>query len=751
MSDEEEFTDFDPDDDVWNCGAVDQTSPASDPETEATLRKSSSSVKESDAQNSDEELSFCSDETVSSSCLSEAAVDQLGLGQNGSCSDSSTTNGVDENASDYCVGGYHPVQLGDLLSHRYVVLKKLGWGHFSIVWLCFDLQSEAYCAIKVCKSAEHFAGTARDEITLLKKVSKYESHALRSHLVSLTDNFFASGPNGTHHCLVFEVLGQNLLCLIQRSNYRGIPNYNVRQIARQVLEGLAYLHGQCRIIHTDIKPENVLLEADDLNVRSKAAEAANTYLEAHSRQPPTRKPHCRTSHADDSPANPLPADMPPGREEETRCSDAKLTKTAKKRLRGHIKRTTSFFETHRRLLRRRAVEDLIQLASRSLLSPSTAGMGVTGMLPFMPFNFDGLTILEEYDIFHLERFGHLEKDTDAAAYAMKRFLLDCESFDNSEPVDLRSVKKKNRLKAGNHHYAAADAVDAADAMERSLAKGSKMLKLLYKNPVAFMRIVQEKVLEADRAAELDQPKVPPVTNRKWKNGSARQKGGKQGKHRLSETKVDANVNVRDRNIVARRDPALFPCKLSVKLADMGNACWFDHHYTDDIQTREYRAVEVILGAGYNETADIWSAACMFWELATGDYLFEPGKATDSATSDEMHIANIIETCGPIPQYLIDRGVYSSEIFQSDGQLLHITHLENRNLVSVLIHDYKWGTNAACEFVSFLKPMLNPDPRRRMSATKALNDSWLIMEDRLQGGKDVPLTKPSKIPRLLKTG
>ncbi|EDW26999.1 GL16478 [Drosophila persimilis] len=646
MSDEEDFCDFEPDNDDWNCGAVDQPSPASDPETEATLRKSSSSVKESDAQNSDEELSFCSEETVSSSCLSEAAVHQVGLDQNSSCSGSSTTNGVDENASDYCVGGYHPVRLGDLLSHRYVVLKKLGWGHFSIVWLCFDLQSEVYCAIK---------------------------------------------------------------------------------------------------------PENVLLEADDLNVRSKAAEAANTYLEAHTRQTPTRKPHCRTSHTDDSPANPLPAAMPPGREEETRCSDAKLTKTAKKRLRGHIKRTTSFFETHRRLLRRRAVEDLIQLASRSLLSPSTAGMGVTGMLPFMPFSFDGLTILEEYDIFHLERFGHLEKDTDAAAYAMKCFLLDCESFDSSEPVDFRSAKKKNRLKAGNHHYAAADAVDAADAMERSLAKGSKMLKLLYKNPVAFMRIVQGgRVLEADRAAELDQPKVAPVTNRKWKNGSARQKGGKQGKHRLSETKVDANGNVRDRNIVARRDPALFPCKLSVKLADMGNACWFDHHYTDDIQTREYRAVEVILGAGYNETADIWSAACMFWELATGDYLFEPGKATDSATSDEMHVANIIETCGPIPQYLIDQGIYSSEIFQPDGQLLHITHLEKRNLVSVLIHDYKWGTNAACEFVSFLKPMLNPDPRRRMSATKALNDSWLIMEDRLQGGKDVPLPKPSKIPRLLKT-
>jgi serine/threonine protein kinase len=48
----------------------------------------------------------------------------------------------------------------------------------------------------------------------------------------------------------------------------------------------------------------------------------------------------------------------------------------------------------------------------------------------------------------------------------------------------------------------------------------------------------------------------------------------------------------------------------VKLADLGNACWIHEHFTDDIQTRQYRSLEVLLEAGYDSSADIWSVACM---------------------------------------------------------------------------------------------------------------------------------------------
>ena len=50
--------------------------------------------------------------------------------------------------------------------------------------------------------------------------------------------------------------------------------------------------------------------------------------------------------------------------------------------------------------------------------------------------------------------------------------------------------------------------------------------------------------------------------------------------------------------------------ISVKIADLGNACWVGHHFTNDIQTRQYRSPEVILGAKWGASTDVWSMAAM---------------------------------------------------------------------------------------------------------------------------------------------
>ncbi|KAI8143986.1 kinase-like domain-containing protein [Fennellomyces sp. T-0311] len=167
----------------------------------------------------------------------------------------------EEDLEDYKKGGYHPVAIGDRLSNdRYIVVRKLGWGHFSTVWLAYDTVAKRHVALKIVKSARHFTDSAQEEIKLLEAVKVSDPNdAGWKHVAQMLDHFTHTGPNGKHVCMAFEVLGENLLSVIKRYHYKGIPIPIVKRIAKQVLLGLDYLHRKCGIIHTDLKPENVLV------------------------------------------------------------------------------------------------------------------------------------------------------------------------------------------------------------------------------------------------------------------------------------------------------------------------------------------------------------------------------------------------------------------------------------------------------------------------------------------------------------
>lgn len=172
-----------------------------------------------------------------------------------------------------------------------------------------------------------------------------------------------------------------------------------------------------------------------------------------------------------------------------------------------------------------------------------------------------------------------------------------------------------------------------------------------------------------------------------------------------------------------KDPAFEICDIEVKIADLGNACWVHKHFTEDIQTRQYRSLEVILGASYNVSADIWSTACMAFELATGDYLFEP-QSGENYCRDEDHIAHIIELLGPIPKKIIQSGTLSHFVFNKKGELRHITGLKPWGLDEVLIQKYEWSVDDASSFADFLRPMLEFDPDKRATASRCLEHPWL---------------------------
>ncbi|XP_017074338.1 SRSF protein kinase 3-like [Drosophila eugracilis] len=606
----------------------------------------------------------------------------------------SFNKGLEESSSEYRAGGYHPVAIGDIFNHRYHAIRKLGWGHFSTVWLCYDCAMDRYCAIKVVKSADHFTETARDEIRLLLTVDKNGSHSMRERIIEFIEHFYISGSSGTHLCLVFELLGDNLLTLIRKSRFPGLPLGNIKQIARQVLEGLYFLHNKCHIIHTDIKPENILLVANEMTIRSQVNRTTNAFLKVQAQK--QKSSSARGNLSDRR------------REASSNPYDMKMTKTAKRRMRARSKKVISFFENHRRWLRRQGTLDLLGMALNDRLSPITAALGVTDMLPFMTFNFDGLVILKETDLAKLQNMAKVERVGDMLAVHLN------DDSPEGQAKRQRKVNVKDKT------------------IEQILEENLDPLTLLLKSPLQFMRYVLRQVIISDRAIHEASHSLS-RNQRKSLNGHSHGHGhGHQHQKKKPGSKPNKSPDskFKSRGPVFNLyplDPANEYCRLNVKIADMGNGCWFDHHYTDDIQTREYRSVEVILGAGYNETADIWSAACLFWELATGTYLFDPQSNRGSASLDEAHLARIIETCGPIPRGLVENGDYSSDIFTEHGQLRNITHLKSRKLVPILVDQYGWDIQEARDFVAFLKPMLDTDPSRRISAREAMDDYWLLDE------------------------
>ncbi|KAG5498861.1 hypothetical protein JKF63_03150 [Porcisia hertigi] len=417
---------------------------------------------------------------------------------------------ANEPSREYRKGGYHHVVIGEVYNDRYRIVKKLGWGYFSTVWLVWDYQMERYQAMKIQKSAASYSEAAYDEIKLLSQIMEADPHKKRC-CARLNDYFNHTGPNGTHVCMVFDVYGENLLSLMERYEYRGIPLPIVKCIARQVLIGLYHINS-VDIIHTDLKPENVLLSTPKHSIIS---------LMKHFRPPPL---HQRPKLMERDPKT--------------------MTKSQRRR------------------------------------------------------------------------------------YYKKR------------------AKEERKVPQGADDVADKPRRDERDSNEKS---------------------------DVDSEASKTDP----------------------------EWEVE-----RFHHII---------------LADFGNSCWTYKQFTDEVQTRQYRCPEVILGEPYSTPIDIWSCACMIFELITGQFLFDPKKG-DDYSRDEDHLALMSELLGDLPESMrLGNGKYRSYYYTSKGDLRNIKDLQYWILEDVLHQRHKFTRKKAKEIADFLLPMLEYVPAMRATPAAMLRD------------------------------
>ncbi|XP_023181142.1 SRSF protein kinase 1-like isoform X2 [Xiphophorus maculatus] len=601
-----------------------------------------------------------------------------------------------EDPNDYCRGGYHHVKIGDLFNGRYHVIRKLGWGHFSTVWLAWDIQEKRFVAMKVVKSAEHYTETALDEIKLLKSVRNTDPRdPNREKVVQLLDDFKISGMNGTHVCMVFEVLGYHLLKWIIKSNYQGLPQPCVKSIIRQVLQGLDYLHAKCKIIHTDIKPENILLTVNEPYIKKMAAEA--TQWQKSGAPPPSGS---AVSTA------PAPKTM------------AKMSKNKKKKMKKKQKKQAELLEKRIQEMEGGAMpdgaeEDDDDDETETNEDTSSATVPVSSTLQDVANHTSTDSTSDEQPPL-TPQLGHQKAGATAEENQME---INCNGHSSSP--DNKDSSEKQGTK------------ESVEEQEEEDQQNANQPETNAETPDSICNEEEHETCDASPAVA-DPASEPPSAslssdvavepNDRERQEKKMEDMETQGENKKESEEEDSQSGSAGSLLVNPLDP-LNADKLQVKIADLGNACWVHKHFTDDIQTRQYRSLEVLIGAGYSTPADIWSTACMAFELATGDYLFEPHSGEDYSR-DEDHIALIIELLGKVPRKLIVAGKYCKEFFTKKGDLRHITKLKPWGLFEVLVEKYEWSKEEAHSFSSFLLPMLDLVPERRATAAQCLSHPWL---------------------------
>lgn len=160
-----------------------------------------------------------------------------------------------------------------------------------------------------------------------------------------------------------------------------------------------------------------------------------------------------------------------------------------------------------------------------------------------------------------------------------------------------------------------------------------------------------------------------------------------------------------------------------KVVDFGNACWDSKQFAEEIQTRQYRAPEVILRSGYSFSVDMWSFACITFELATGEMMFTP-KGGQGFTEDEDHLALMMELLGKMPRKIAIGGACSKDYFDRHGDLKRIRRLKYWSLDRLLVDKYKFSETDALEFAEFLSPLLDFAPEKRPTAQQCLQHPWI---------------------------
>jgi serine/threonine-protein kinase SRPK3 len=142
----------------------------------------------------------------------------------------------------------------------------------------------------------------------------------------------------------------------------------------------------------------------------------------------------------------------------------------------------------------------------------------------------------------------------------------------------------------------------------------------------------------------------------------------------------------------------------IKISDLGT-CYKIKKQNFEIQTRYYRAPEIILNVPYDKTCDYWSLGCTLYELFTGNILFDPYH-TKYFSTDRHHIYLIYSKIGSIPEEIINKSPKKDIFYKNDLTLKYFNKYDSSSFINNLINNIDISGVDSKDIFILIKKMIN---------------------------------------------